>query len=179
MPVNTEQFVAANQAAVDSLLAVANTALASAERIANLNLDAARNALQDGAAGAKALAGAKDVQEAARIQAELSQPALEKAVAYTQSMVAISQQTQEALAKTVEAQFGDFQKSVAGLLAQAAKAAPAGSEGAFAAVQSAIAAANSAFASMNASARQFAESAQTGIAAASKATTAAARKAKK
>jgi hypothetical protein len=41
MSLNTEQFTAANKATVDSLLAVANTALASAERIAALNLDTA------------------------------------------------------------------------------------------------------------------------------------------
>ena len=47
MSINLEQFAASNKAAVDSLLAVANTALASAERIAALNLGAARSALED------------------------------------------------------------------------------------------------------------------------------------
>ena len=42
MSINTEQFTAANKATVDSLLSVANTALASAERIAALNLNTAR-----------------------------------------------------------------------------------------------------------------------------------------
>ena len=36
-----EQFAAANKATVDSLLSLANTALASAERIAALNLNTA------------------------------------------------------------------------------------------------------------------------------------------
>ena len=40
-----EQFAAANKAAVDALLTVANTALASAERVAALNLNTARAAL--------------------------------------------------------------------------------------------------------------------------------------
>lgn len=173
MSINAEQFVAANKAAVDSLLAVANTALASAERIASLNLNTARAALEDTAAGAKALAGAKDAKEVASVQASLAQPAIEKAVAYTQSMVEIGKQTQDELAKMVEAQFGGFQKSVASLLEQASKAAPAGSESAFAAIQSAVAAANSAFGNMNAVAKQFAETAQANVAAATKATTAA------
>src|SRR5574343_2003387 len=51
MSINTEQFIAANKATVDSLLAVANTALASAERIAALNLNTARSALEDTASG--------------------------------------------------------------------------------------------------------------------------------
>jgi phasin family protein len=178
MPINTEQFVAANKAAVDSLLAVANTALASAERIAHLNLNTARAALDDTAAGAKALAGAKDAKDAAAVQAALTQPAIEKVVAYTQSVVEISKDAQEALAKMVENQFADFQKSVAGLVAQAAKAAPAGSEGAFKAIQDAIGAASSAFGNMNSVARQFAESTQSTAVKATKATAAAAKKAK-
>ena len=148
MSINPEQFAAANKAAVDSLLSVANTALASAERIATLNLETARSVLEDSVSNAKALMGAKDPQEALSIQASLAQPSVEKAVAYSKSVYEISTETQEQLAKMVEAQFGDFQKNVADMLEKAAKSAPAGSDVAVAAVQSAIAAANSAFDNM-------------------------------
>jgi len=178
MSINTEQFAAANKAAVDSLLSVANTALASAERIANLNLETARAAFEDSAANTKALLGAKDVQEALAIQASLAQPNIDKAVAYGRSVAEISTQTQEELTKLVEAQFGDFQKSVAGMLEKAAKSAPAGSDVAVAAVQSAIAAATSAFDNMRKSAQQVTALAQNNIAAATSATAKAAKKAK-
>lgn len=178
MSINTEQFVAANKATVDSLLAVANTALASAERIAALNLNTARAALEDTVSGAKALAEAKDVQSAAAIQASLAQPAVEKAVAYSRSIYEITAQTQEELSKMVQAQFADFQKTIAGLVDQAAKSAPAGSEGAIAAIQSAIAAANSAFGNMNAVAKQFNDAAQANVAAVTKSVAAAAKKKK-
>jgi phasin family protein len=178
MSINTEQFAAANKAAVDSLLSVANTALASAERIANLNLETARVAFEESAANTKALLGAKDVQEALAIQASLAQPNIDKAVAYGRSVAEISTQTQEELAKLVEAQFGDFQKSVAGMLEKAAKSAPAGSDVAVAAVQSAIAAATSAFDNMRKSAQQVTALAQSNIAAATSATAKAAKKAK-
>jgi len=169
MPINTEQFAAANKATVDSLLAVANTALASAERIATLNLNTARSVIEDSASGAKAVLTAKDPKEAASIQAALAQPALEKAVAYSRSVYEITAQTQGELAKMVESQFADFQKSVASMLDLAAKSAPAGSEGAFSAVQSAVAAANASFGNMNAVAKQFAELAQSNIKAATQA----------
>ena len=178
MSINTEQFAAANKAAVDSLLSVANTALASAERIANLNLETARAAFEDSAANTKALLGAKDVQEAITIQASLAQPNIDKAVAYGRSVAEISTQTQEELAKLVEAQFGDFQKSMANMVEQAAKSAPAGSDVAVAAVQSAIAAATSAFDNMRKSAQQVTALAQNNIAAATSATAKAAKKAK-
>ena len=38
MSINPEQFSAANKATIDSLFAVANAALSSAQRIAELNL---------------------------------------------------------------------------------------------------------------------------------------------
>ncbi|MBS1131823.1 MAG: Phasin, partial [Proteobacteria bacterium] len=81
-----EQFASANKATVDSLLSVANAALASAERIAALNLNTARSVLEDSVSGTKALLGAKDVQEAISIQASLAQPNVEKAVAYSRSV---------------------------------------------------------------------------------------------
>jgi phasin family protein len=176
MSINPEQFAAANKAAVDSLLSVANTALASAERIATLNLETARSVLEDSVSNTKALLGAKDVKDALSIQASLTQPNVEKAVAYSRSVYEISAQTQEELAKMVEAQFGDFQKTVADMLEKAAKSAPAGSDVAVAAVKSAIAAANSAFDNMRKAAIQVTELTQNNIAAATSATTKAAKK---
>ncbi len=171
MTFNTEQFTAANKAAVDSLLSVANTALASAERIAALNLNTARATLEDSVSGVKAVMAAKDPKEAVAVQTALAQPSVDKAVAYARSVYEISTETQQEFAKMVEAQFGGFQKTVAGLIDQAAKSAPAGSEGAIAAIQSAIAAANSAFGNMNAVAKQFTDAAQANVAAATKAAT--------
>lgn len=178
MSINPEQFAAANKAAVDSLLTVANTALASAERIAALNLNAARATLEDGVSGVKAVLGAKDPKEALAVHTSLAQPAVEKAVAYSRSVYEIGAQTQQELSKLVEAQFSGFQKSVADLVEKAAKAAPAGSEGAVSAIQNAIAAANTAFGNMNSVAKQYAEAAQANIASATKAAAASAKKAK-
>lgn len=169
MSINLEQFAASNKAAVDSLLAVANTALATAERIAALNLGAARTALEDSAAATKAVLAVKNPNEAAALQSSMVQPAVEKAVSYSRSLYEISSDSQQQLAKMLEAQFADFQKQVAGLVEQAAKAAPAGSEGIVAAMQSAIAAANSAFGNMTTMTKQFAETAQANMAAAAKA----------
>lgn len=169
MSINLEQFAASNKATVDSLLAVANTALATAERIAALNLGAARSALEDSATATRAVLGAKNPNEAAALQSSLVQPAVEKAVSYSRSLYEISSESQQQLAKMLEAQFTDFQKQVAGLVEQATKAAPAGSEGIVAAMQGAIAAANSAFSNMTTMTKQFTETAQANMAAATKA----------
>ena len=165
-----EQIAAANKSAVDSLLTLANTALASAERIAALNLNTARSALEDSVANTKAMMGVKDVQEALALQTALAQPSVEKAVAYSRSVYEISAQTQEEVTKVFEGQFSEFQKQVSGLLDKVAKSAPAGSDVAVAAVKSAIAATNSAFDSMNKAAKQVAEITEANVAAATNAT---------
>lgn len=167
---NPEQFAAANKASVESLLTLANTALASAERIATLNLNTARSLLEDSVSNTKAILGAKDVQEALSVQASLAQPNVEKAVAYSRSVYEISAQSQEEVSKLLEGQFGEFQKQIATLLDKAAKSAPAGSDVAVAAVKSAVAAANSAFDSFNKAAKQAAEIAEANVAAATNAT---------
>lgn len=167
---STEQIAAANKAAVDSLLTLANTALASAERMAALNLNTARSVIEDSVANTKALLGVKDAQEALAVQTAITQPAIEKVVAYSRSVYEIGAQTQEEVAKVFESQYADFQKSVAGLLDKVAKSAPAGSDVAVAAVKSAIAASNSAFDSLNKAAKQVAEIAEANVAAATNAT---------
>ncbi|HMV53310.1 MAG TPA: phasin family protein, partial [Rhodocyclaceae bacterium] len=90
-----EQLAAANKANVDALLTIANTAFASAERLAALNLNTARAVLEDSVSNAKSLLTAKDVQELISLQASLAQPMVEKAVAYSRSVYEIATQTQE------------------------------------------------------------------------------------
>jgi phasin family protein len=178
-----EQFVNANKANVETLLTIANTAFASAERIAALNLNTARAMLEDSVNSVKTLMGAKDLQELVSLQASLAQPAVEKAIAYAKSLYEITSQTQEEFSKIFDSQYAEMNKSVAEALDKAAKSAPAGSDVAVAAVKSALAAANSAYETMNKAARQVAEMAEANVAAATSATVkavgAAAPKAKK
>jgi phasin family protein len=168
--VAAEQFASANKANVETLLTIANTAFASAERLAALNLNTARAVLEDSVANAKALLAVKDVQQLVAMQTTLAQPAVEKAVAYSRSVYEIATQTQEELAKVVEGQFSEINKNVSVALDKAAKNAPAGSDVAVAAVKSAIAAANSAYDSMTKAAKQVAEIAEANVAAATTAT---------
>lgn len=168
MSINLEQFSVSNKATVDSLLAVANTALATAERLAALNLGAARTALEDSASATKAVLAVKNPNEAAALQQSLVQPAAEKVADYSRALFEISSDSQQQFAKLLEAQFADFQKQVSGLVDQAAKTAPAGSENIVAAMQQAISSANAAFGNMTAMAKQFSASAQANIAAATK-----------
>ncbi|MDR2165593.1 MAG: TIGR01841 family phasin [Zoogloeaceae bacterium] len=170
MSITPEQFTVANKAVVDSLLSLSNTALASAERIAALNLNTARSVLEDSVSSTKALLGAKDPQEAIAQQAAQVQPSVEKAVAYTRSVYEITAQAKEELTKQIESQYSEFQKHLATLLDQSTKTLPVGSDVAVAAVKSAINATNSAFDSLNKAARQVSEIAEANVTAATNAT---------
>jgi phasin family protein len=165
-----EQFAGANKANVETLLTIANTAFASAERLAALNLNTARTLLEDSVNTAKTLLAAKDVQELVGMQTALAQPAFEKAVAYSRSIYEIATQTQDEFSKIFDSQFVEINKNVTSALDKAAKSAPAGSDVAVAAVKSAIAAANSAYETMNKAAKQVAEMAEANVAAATSAT---------
>lgn len=164
-----EQFAAANKASVEAMLSLANTALASAEKITALNLSTARTLLDDGVANTKAILGAKNMQEAMALSAAQAQPAAEKAAGYGRSLYEISTKSKDDIAKLLENQFADYQKQVTSLLEQATKNAPAGSETAFAAVKMALATASTAFDTMKNAAKQAAEMAEANIEQASKA----------
>lgn len=178
-----EQFAKANKANIECLLTIANTAFASAERLAALNLNTARTLMEDSVNTAKTLMAVKDLQEWISLQTSLAQPAIEKAIGYAKSVYEIASQTQEEFAKIFDSQYAEVNRNVAETLDKVAKNAPAGSDVAVAAVKSALAAANSAYETMNKAARQVAEMTEANVAAATSATVkavgAAAPKAKK
>lgn len=178
MTINFEKYAEQNKAAVDSLLAVVSTALSSAERIAALSLNAGREFAKDSSDAAKAVLGAKDPQEALAASSALVQPAVQKAVAYTQSLYQIGAEAQQEVRKLFETQYGDFQKASAKFIEEASKSAPAGSESIVAAAKEAIAKANTAFATATAMTQKFVESAQSVVADNVATATSAARKAK-
>lgn len=165
-----EQFAATNKANIETMLSLANSAFANVERLAALNLNTARSVLEDSVASTKALLAVKDVQELIALQSSLTQPLVEKAVAYARSVYEIASQGQEELSKVMEGQVAEVNKGVAAALDKAAKSAPAGSDVAVAAVKSAIAAANSAYDSFNKAAKQAAEITEANVAAATTAT---------
>ncbi|HEX8962117.1 MAG TPA: phasin family protein, partial [Rhodocyclaceae bacterium] len=86
MNYSPEQIAAANKANVETALTLANTAFASAERIAALNLNTARTLLEESVSTAKTLMAAKDAQELIGLQSSLAQPAIDKAIAYSRSL---------------------------------------------------------------------------------------------
>jgi len=165
MYLTPEQIATANKAGVETILGFASSQLAAFERLSTLNVGATKTAYEEGTGHAKALLGAKDLQEYVNLNAATAQPAIEKAITYSRSVYEVVAQAQGELAKFFEARAAEFNKNLVSLLDKVSKNAPAGSDAAIAAVKSALAAANSAYESFNKVAKQTAEIAEANFAA--------------
>ena len=155
---------------VNFALFYANTTFDGIERLALLNLAAARSVFEATMSNVTTLLGAKDVQSLVSIQKELAAPSLEKGMEYSRNVIAIASETKDKIAKEVESHVAETNAKVSGLVEKALASAPAGSEAAVAAVKTAIKTANEAYEGLNKAAKQAAEVAEASVAAATSAT---------
>lgn len=155
-------------AGIEILASLASATFAGMERLAALNLNAARTLMEQGADTSRALLIAGDAQALLSLQGKLAKTDAEKAADYSRRVYEIANQTREALSKVVESQVSELNTNLDMKLDQAVKTAPEGSDLALNALRSALAAANSAYDSMNKAARQAGELAEANLAVATK-----------
>ena len=172
-----EQIAAAHKANLETLFGLTNKAFESMEKIVELNMAAAKAAMNDVAESAQAALDAKDVQELLAVQARLVQPMAEKTAAYSRHLYEIASQAGADLGKQLEAQTGETQKKVMGLVDNVAQNAPAGSETAVAMLKSSMAAASNAFESVQKVMKQASEMTQANLRTVSETATANVKKA--
>lgn len=158
-----DQVIANNKANLNNLFALSNQAFSSVEKLTELNLTAARASLNESADHAKALLGAKDLQEVLSLQAAAFQPLAEKAAAYNRHVYDIASHTGAVFGKALEAKTAEAQYNVAGYLEAALKNAPAGSESAVAMFKQAVSASNNAMESVQKAVKQAADVAQSNL----------------
>lgn len=164
MYVTPDQIQAAAKANVEAVLTAATTQFAAVEKLAGLNANAVKAAFEDSIANARALAGAKDVQEFVGLQSTFAQPAIDKAIAYSKSVYEVATQTNAEFSKLAERRIAEWNENFVSLLDKAVKNAPAGSDIAVTAVKQMIAAASSAYDNLTKVARQAAEIAEANVA---------------
>jgi phasin family protein len=111
-----EQFIALNQYHLDAAARAAGVALTSAERIVDLQLEAAKTALANTARSAKAFAKIKDLQQLAAMKDALAQPSIDNAVAFAKSVYEVAAAAQAEYGKLAEEQVAEFSKRMAGIL---------------------------------------------------------------
>jgi phasin family protein len=163
MSLTPEQIAATNKANLDALVALSQQAFKGIEQLVELNMQAARSALEESADKARAALSATDPQSLLAVQSSLLQPASEKAVAYGKQVADIAAATQAEVTKLAEAQVAQAQAQLSALVEAAAKNAPAGSENAVAVFKSAVANATSAFDTVQKAAKQAASVAEANL----------------
>ena len=174
--INPQQdMLALNKANIETTLSLASAVLKGAERLAGLQISAAKELLADNAKIARDLLSLKDPQELLSVK-PVAEPLMERALSYSRSVYEVASDTQAEITKLLEARLKDIGATVNEAVAQAAKNAPAGSDVAVAAVKSAMAAASSAYENIQKISGQVKQIAEANVAAASETAKAGARR---
>jgi phasin family protein len=144
------------RAAIDTTIACSQAALAGAEELLRLNLEAARAALEQHAQAVRALLETTDPGELMRVRARLVQQTMQQAAAYAQDVYELVSETQAQLTRHAERQLAGFNEDLVRRAGQAGDGAP-GAEVAVAAVKSSLAASAAMIDNLNRATRQFAD----------------------
>jgi len=170
MTTSPQEVIEFQKGQYDVLNALFQAGFSAAEKFAELNLAAARAALQDSTASAQSLLAVRDPQEFLAAAQGVTAPGIEKAVGYARNAYGITSGTSAEISRIVEAQLADANRRIAEVIDTATKSAPAGSETAFSLVKNAVAAANTAFDTASKASRQVSDWAESSFAAAASAT---------
>ena len=109
----TEQITDFNKANVAQATRLATLAMENAEKLVNLNLNAAKIVLAKGAESAAAAASVKDVQDLMALRAKYAESGVEAATAYTRSLYEISSQAQAQFTALAEEAWSAYTKDTA------------------------------------------------------------------
>jgi phasin family protein len=160
-----EQLAAWQKAALESTLSYAQASIASAEQLLKLNLEAARNSLEQAGKNTRELLSISDPQELVQLRAKIAQTNMQQTASYAQNIYEIVSQTQALLTKLGEEQYARLNKQATTGAEQLTKGAP-GADVAAATVKSTLAATNAMMENLNRATKQFAELSEASIKAA-------------
>ncbi|MBN9425433.1 MAG: phasin family protein [Burkholderiales bacterium] len=178
MVTTPEQLLQLHKSTLDALHAATLASIEGMEKLATLNLQAARASIDESTDALKSAFEIKDPKQLADYATGTVQPAADKVAAYYKHVYEIANSTGTEIAKLFEQQFAEGNKQLYAAIDSLAKNAPAGSEGVVTLVKQAVSAANTAYDQVSKATKQVAEMAEANIAAAAKTSTAArARKA--
>jgi phasin family protein len=148
--------------ALESTLTYAQASIASAEQVLNLNLEAARNSLEQAGKNTRELLSISDPQDLVQLRAKIAQTNMQQTATYAQNIYEIVSQTQALLTKLAEDQFSRLNKEAAASADLLGKGTP-GADVAAATVKSTLAATNAMMENLNRATKQFAELSEASI----------------
>jgi len=164
----TDQIAAFNKAQMEAALKIAETAAEHIEKLAQVQLSAAKAAYANSLDTLRQLTAVKDVNELSHLTKGIAQPAWDEATTYAKNLYNVVAAAQSEFAATLEQQVTELNKKLIASLDTAMKSAPRGSEAAFAAAKSAVESTRSVYETMVKAAKQMASMAEANIAAASR-----------
>ena len=141
----TEQFAEFNKAGVAQATKLAALAIENAEKLARLNLDAAKVMIAQSVEGVTATSSVKDVQDLMALRAKYAESGVQTAMVYSKSLYEMASEAQAQYSAFAEEAWSAYSKGFASWVDKASKAAPAGSETGFNALRSTVAATTAAF----------------------------------
>ena len=142
---NAAQFAELNKANVAQATKLAAIAFENAEKVMQLNIMTAKQAIAQGVEGASAVASVKDVQDLASLPTKYAETGVASVVGYTRSLYEISAAAQAQFSALAEEAMAGYTKGLASWVEKASASAPAGSEVAINAMKSTVAATSAAF----------------------------------
>jgi phasin family protein len=172
MVTTPEQFLQIQKTALEVFQTATITSIEGFERLAALNVQAAKASIDESTDALKSMTEVKDAKQLADMATGSVQPATDKVTAYYKHVYEIANETGTELAKLFEKQFAESNKQLYAAIDAMAKNAPAGTEGVVTLVKQAVSAANSAFDQVSKATKQAVEVAEANMAAAAKTTVA-------
>ena len=131
------EFLAANEASIDAIHALAAEGLEHAGRVAALNLATVHAAATDGARQVQAMLGAEDAAALAKLQSDGLEPQIARAVAYVRDISDIAADAHQQFIEITQAWIGHIKTSLDSAVSEVSSSASAGSDALFAALESA------------------------------------------
>jgi len=105
MQTTTPEQIRAAKTYTNAMMALSQVAFSGVERLAALNLNVARVALEDGFAASNSLLQARDISELKNLQTTINAPAIEHCAAYFRSVQEIAADSQQQVAQLVTSYF--------------------------------------------------------------------------
>lgn len=171
-----EKFSELGKSGIEAALRVAQISMEGAERLARLQLETARQFMEDNVKNAQALSDPSSPDQNVQLRAKLAESTFARAMDYSRSLYEVVTETQEQLTQLMEDRLANYSREMHGALDEAAKNAPAGAEVAVTAMKSAISATTAAIENLTRAAKQMSSFASSGFKAATSATEDAVRK---
>jgi len=172
----SDQLVAFQRQSLESSQAIAMASVAGFEKLAQLNIQAARASVEESVQKGISLLESRDVKALTETSSESPQSASDKFTAYAKHVFEIASETSAEISKIVEKQFSESNRQVAASIEALAKNSPAGSEGVETLVRSGVSVANATWDQVNKVNRQVVDVTEANVANATNAAGTAARR---